>query len=67
MQDRRIGGDQLLPLEAVDVEHRGLPPVEFIQAAFDRIQPPNGASVIVLVVARQKPLREPVKARGLEI
>ena len=66
MQDGRISGDQLFALEPIDVENRSRAPVKFVQPPFDGVQAADGASIVVLVVARQQPLGKPHEARRLE-
>ncbi len=66
VQDRRVGGDQFLPLQSVDVEDRCRAPIERVKPALDRVQATNRAAIIVLVVARQQPFGETVEAGRLE-
>src|SRR5262249_50501851 len=63
VQDHRIGGNQLLPLESVDHESRPL--AEGACAALFRVafRPPSRASVVVLPVAEDELLREPSQLR----
>src|SRR5262245_35084432 len=63
VQDHRIGGDQLLPLQAVDHEYGRLDEVELRELCRDSVQPPYGAAVIVLPVAEDQLLRESLQSR----
>ena len=57
MQDHRVGGDQLLALEAIDEEvGRGVE-VEPGKLLGDEIEPLHRAAVVVLVVADDQLLR----------
>src|SRR5215510_12218381 len=63
VQDHRIGGDQLLPLQAVDREYGRLDEVELRELCRDSVQPPYGSALIVLPVAEDQLLRESLQSR----
>jgi hypothetical protein len=66
VQDDRAGGDQLLALEAVQLEDRCVRDVERGKAPPDRVEAPQRAAIIVLVVAREEAFGEAVEPRRLE-
>jgi len=66
MQDHRVGGDQLLPLQPVDLEHRRRRPIKALKPSLDRVQAADGTAVVVLVMAGQQAFGEAVETGRLE-
>src|SRR5215467_14890294 len=66
VQDHRVGGDELLALQAVDREDRRLREIELGELCRDGVQPSHGASVVVLPVTDDELLREPCQLRRFE-
>src|SRR6185437_5106010 len=62
VQDHRIGGDELLALEAVDGENRCRRKIERGELLRDGVQALHRAAVIVLVVADDELLRHSLDA-----
>src|SRR3954449_9413426 len=56
VQDHRVRGDELFPLEAVEDEGRRGGEVEAGEPLLDQGQPLHGPAVVVLVVADDQPL-----------
>src|ERR1700730_16275590 len=56
VQDHGARRNQLLALEAVDLEHGRACPVEGRKARANGVQPPQRAAVVVFVMAHQQPL-----------
>src|SRR6185437_9985638 len=66
MQDHRVHRDELLALQPVDLEDRRRRPIETGEALADRVQAPDGAAVVVLVMAEEQPVREALQPMRLE-
>ncbi len=66
MEDDGARRNELLALEAVHVEDRRRRPVKVLQPLVDGVQATESAAVVVLVVAREEPLREALEPRRLE-
>src|SRR5207244_10991293 len=59
VQDHRVGGDEPLPRQPVDLEDRYGSPIELRETVLDGVEAPHGAAIIVLVVAGQQAFGPP--------
>ena len=62
VQDHRVGGDQLLALEAIDQEARRGREIEPGELLLDEVQALHRAAVVVLVMADDQLLRHALDA-----
>ena len=66
VQQHGVGRDQLLALQAVQAKARRARRIEVGEIAADRVQPADGAAVIVLVMAGDQSGGEPFRRGGLK-
>jgi hypothetical protein len=66
MQDHRARSNQLFALEAVDLEHGRVRPVEGRKARSNGVQPPQRAAVVVFVMTHEQSLGKPVHPLRLQ-
>src|SRR5258706_4198830 len=61
VQSHRVGRDQLLALEAVQAVDGRVRPIDCRELGADRMQPLDGAAVVVLVMGLQQAFRKPAQ------
>jgi hypothetical protein len=66
VQEHGVGGNQLLALEAIDLEHGSRRKREFAELRPNGVEPLHGTAVVVLVVAANQLLRQALERAWFE-